>query len=141
MANKNPKGLPKTADGKIKAGPGRGKGTPNKVTREAKEMIALAFEGAGGLPALIRWAKKKPDLFYSQLYTKLIPVTVAGTVNAKIEDGNGQLLASRMVDALCRIQAARESGVRSTAVIIDNDAIEEPIPQLVVSSKTGTKAA
>lgn len=139
--------LKRDADGKIIPSPGRKKGVPNKITGEAKNMIALAFEGAGGLPALIKWAKKKPDIFYAQLYTKLIPMQVQGHIDATIENGDGQLLESQLVASLARaIEAARRSrdtgGVgEGRVVIIDNDATEEPVPQLVLSSKTGTKAA
>jgi hypothetical protein len=55
----NPKaGLVRDERGRIKAGPGRPKGTLNKVGQEAKHAIALAFEGIGGIDALIDWAKK-----------------------------------------------------------------------------------
>lgn len=136
--------LPKTADGKIAAGPGRPKGLPNKITAEAKTMIGLAFEGLGGLEKLIETANTSDSMrmtFYTQLYAKLIPVQIQGKIDATIE-GDGKLLADAMVDALARtIASARR--VRDTGgvgegmvVVIDNDATEEPIPQLVVSRKT-----
>lgn len=62
-----------------KAGPGRPKGVPNKVTTVAKEAFALAFEGLGGVPKLIEWAKANPSEFF-KLYARLIPVQHTGTV-------------------------------------------------------------
>lgn len=54
---------------------GRKKGTPNKFTASAKEAIQLAFEGIGGVPALIEWAEKNRGDFY-KLYARLIPLDV-----------------------------------------------------------------
>ena len=56
-------------------GPGKPKGTLNKVGQEAKHAIAPAFEGIGGVDALIEWATKNDTnrtIFYSQIYTKLM---------------------------------------------------------------------
>jgi hypothetical protein len=135
--------LPKDENGRVKAGPGRPKGLANRVTLEAKHAISLAFDGLGGVDALIEWANESNSnkgLFYSQIYTKLIPMQIHGKVDAEIT-GDGQLLASTMVDALLRIRAARQSGDGGVGVIIDNVPAEESVPQLVLSGKTGTKAA
>ncbi len=58
---------------------GRKPGTMNADTKAAKEAFAMAFEGVGGVPALTRWAKKNPTEFF-KLYSKLIPVELAGKV-------------------------------------------------------------
>jgi hypothetical protein len=68
-----------------------------KISHEAKEMIALAFEGAGGLPKLIQWAKTHSAAFYTQLYAKLIPLqlnaqsTLDVSVNIKGEEARQKL--------------------------------------------------
>lgn len=59
------------------AGKGRQKGVPNKLTKSAREAFALAFEGIGGAPALVAWAKKNPTEFF-KLYARLIPVEHVG---------------------------------------------------------------
>lgn len=62
--------------GKGKAGPGRPKGLPNKVTRAAKEAFAYAFEELGGADRMVKWANTDPEnlkTFYT-LYARLIPV-------------------------------------------------------------------
>ena len=60
---------------------GRVTGSHNKVTTQAKEAIQMAFEGIGGVPALIAWAKdeKNQGAFYS-LFSKLLPVQMSGTL-------------------------------------------------------------
>ena len=62
---------------------GRQKGTPNKVTRTAREMFTRAAEGVGGLEALIAWARAEPDKFWL-LYARLIPVEHTGTEGGPI---------------------------------------------------------
>lgn len=64
-----------------KGNPGKPKGATNKTTRAAKEAIAAAAEGLGGVQRLIDWAKEDPlneRAFWSSIYPKLIPVTLAG---------------------------------------------------------------
>ena len=68
-------------------GSGRRKGVPNKMTRLAKEAIALAFEEVGGVEALVKWIKKDPQNqrdFYVCVYPKLLPLDVRAEVTNKI---------------------------------------------------------
>lgn len=62
-----------------KAGPGRPKGLQNKATVACKEALQAAFDGIGGVPALIEWAQqdKNRGQFY-QLFSKLLPVQITG---------------------------------------------------------------
>ena len=55
-----------------KRGRGRPKGSPNKTTASIKQAMMLAFEGIGGVPALIKWAKTERTEFY-KLWIKLLP--------------------------------------------------------------------
>lgn len=60
---------------------GRTKGTPNKTTAIAKDAIEFAAEGLGGGARLMAWAKSDPlneRVFWSQIYTKLLPMQVTG---------------------------------------------------------------
>ena len=52
-------------------------GSKNRIGLEAKEALALAFEGIGGVPELIRWATNHREAFY-KLYAKLIPIELGG---------------------------------------------------------------
>lgn len=75
MANRNTAGL------KRGGSPGRPKGVPNKTTTAAKSAIELAAEGLGGTPRLIAWAQADPlneRAFWTQIYTKLLPLQVTG---------------------------------------------------------------
>ena len=62
---------------------GRQKGTPNKTTAKVKEAMELAFEGIGGVPALIEWAEYNKTEFY-KLFVKLLPVQVDANVAGSI---------------------------------------------------------
>ena len=62
-------------------GRGRPKGSPNKITAEAKNVIATAAEQLGGTKRLVEWAKedvKNESAFWSSIYPKLLPLQVTG---------------------------------------------------------------
>lgn len=62
-------------------GPGRPKGTPNKISAAAKDIIARAAEDLGGCKRIVDWAKEDPKnehAFWSSIYPKLIPVQLSG---------------------------------------------------------------
>lgn len=66
---------------------GRQKGTPNKMTVAAKEAIEYAAQGLGGADRIIAWARESEAnerVFWSQIYTKLLPLQVAGDPDAPI---------------------------------------------------------
>lgn len=70
-------------------GKGRRKGQLNRVTMQAKEAIAAAAEGLGGTERLIEWAKESPEnekVFWSSIYTKLVPLVVKGTHDVNVVD-------------------------------------------------------
>jgi hypothetical protein len=70
-----------------KGNPGKPVGAVNKTTIAAKEAIAMAAEGLGGVNRLIDWAKEDPlneRAFWAGIYPKLIPVTLAGEKNAPL---------------------------------------------------------
>lgn len=67
--------------GKGKAGPGRPKGVPNKITSDLKRAILEAAEAAGGEGGtagyLARQAEENPAAFMT-LLGKVLPTTLAG---------------------------------------------------------------
>ena len=67
-----PKGLPKTG--------GRKKGTPNRITRTAKEAYAYAFDALGGAERLHEWAQSDPNNLreFYRLHARLIPIEMTG---------------------------------------------------------------
>lgn len=56
---------------------GRQKGTPNKVSRIARENLIAVFEQIGGVQAMTSWAQAEPTEFY-RLYARLLPVEHVG---------------------------------------------------------------
>jgi hypothetical protein len=61
----------------VKTG-GRAKGTPNAATKELKDMILGALDGAGGIEYLQRQANENPSAFMS-LIGRVLPMTINGT--------------------------------------------------------------
>lgn len=64
-----------------KPGPGRPKGSRNKVTGIAKDIIAEAADRLGGVERLVAWAKedaKNERAYWSQIFPKLLPLQVSG---------------------------------------------------------------
>ncbi len=71
----------------IKKGAGRPKGSPNKVSKAAKETIAEAAELLGGVERIVNWAKEAPEnekAFWATIYPKLIPVQLNAEVNTTV---------------------------------------------------------
>tara|TARA_R110000751_G_scaffold75952_6_gene152783 strand:- start:99 stop:404 length:306 start_codon:yes stop_codon:yes gene_type:complete len=62
-----------------KYGGGSRKGKPNKHPAFVKEALQLAFEGIGGVPALIEFAERRPEEFY-KLWVKQLPQEVRASV-------------------------------------------------------------
>lgn len=69
-----PKGKPRPE------GSGRKAGIPNKATIEAKAAIETAFQMIGNVEALAAWAKDNPSDFYKHVWIKILPLSIAATV-------------------------------------------------------------
>lgn len=72
---------PKNTSRFQKGNPGKPKGALSKTTKTAKEAIALAAEGLGGVNRLIAWAQEDPlneRSFWASIYPRLLPVQVSG---------------------------------------------------------------
>jgi hypothetical protein len=99
---------------------------PTEVTGEAKDMIALAFEGIGGLPKLIQWARTHQTAFYSA-YTKLLPLQVSASVSHKVDEEQERAALKTaflsVINANAR-QAARLGTADRGGVIIEHKVIE-----------------
>jgi len=71
-----------------KGNPGKPKGAINKTTHTAKEAIALAAEGLGGVERLVVWCKEDPvneRSFWSTIYPRLLPLQVSGEDGGPID--------------------------------------------------------
>lgn len=61
---------------------------PRTKTKKAYEAIELAFEGIGGVDALIAWARENQGDFYKTIFPKIIPVQLNhGDVDGEKLDG------------------------------------------------------
>ena len=93
-------------DGKFKKGgekpenSGRTKGVKNKRTMAVAEALQAAFDGIGGVEALIKYAKTDTEGFY-RLWVKMLPQQIKAdvTLNAPlieiIQDGRRRVSKSR----------------------------------------------
>lgn len=71
-----------------KPGPGRPKGSANKITKDIREAISQAFDKAGGIEYLVQVSKTKPEVFCS-LLGKIIPAEVRAKVDATLNVATG----------------------------------------------------
>lgn len=68
---------------RMKAGPGRPKGSPNKATKQLKDMILGALDDNGGQAYLAQQARDNPTAFLT-LIGKVLPTQVSGDPNAPV---------------------------------------------------------
>ena len=57
--------------GKPKTG-GRQPGTPNRLTTAMREAVLFVYDGLGGHPAFLQWARENPTEYY-RIASRLIP--------------------------------------------------------------------
>ena len=65
------------------AGPGRRKGSRNRVTRELKDMVLEALSEAGGVQYLVKQAKRRNPAPFMALLGKVLPLTVKAELEHK----------------------------------------------------------
>lgn len=89
-------------------GPGRPKGAVNKTTATAKAIIEGAADKLGGMNRLVAWAQEDPAnerVFWSNMYTKLMPLQIGGDPDNPIkteEVGAGAAKLSAFIDGIAR---------------------------------------
>jgi len=74
----------KKTPSKRRAGPGRPKGVPNKISGTAKENFVCVFNRLGGTAEMARWANENQTEFY-KLYAKLLPLQVGNAEDSPFE--------------------------------------------------------
>lgn len=67
----------------IARGVGRPAGSPNKLSKTAKDNIESVFEMIGGLANMARWAKENETEFYKH-YAKLIPIDISAKIDKRV---------------------------------------------------------
>jgi hypothetical protein len=112
---------------------GRKPGTPNRVTRELKEAILLAFEGLGGSDHLLTWAKKYPGEFY-RIFARMtppgFPVKIDGLEGPLADQGRAVIRKLGAGDITPEQAATVTSVVSARARIIEVDELEKRIAAL-----------
>jgi hypothetical protein len=78
---------------------GSRKGIPNKLTKDIKEILHVAFHKAGGVDYLIRQAENEPKAFMA-LLGRCIPATVAVSVEHKFDLGAAMIEQAKMSERL-----------------------------------------
>lgn len=71
---------------------GRRPGSVNKTTASVKQALIEAFDLLGGVPFLVKWAKKNPTEF-CKLLSKVIPrelEVTAGTITCNVVGIGGE---------------------------------------------------
>jgi hypothetical protein len=90
-----------------------------EVKQEARDALATAFEGVGGMSKFIAWAKTHRSAFYS-MYVKLLPMQVQSKVDVTHRDSDEAL--HKLQDAFQRAFASRcEDEAREEAAGIFRD--------------------
>lgn len=56
---------------------------PRKSTLAVRDNVLEVFERIGGIFAMTKWAQENPDVFYAQIFTKIIPREVAGKLEVE----------------------------------------------------------
>lgn len=88
---------------------GKAKGTPNKLTRDVKEMILTALSDVGGAKYLARQAEQNPVAFMG-LVGKVLPLQLAG------HDGGALIVDFRWAD-----------NTNVSTVTIEHDAVDTSV--------------
>jgi len=111
--------------------PGRPHGIPNRTTVSVKAALEAAFQGLGGVPALIAWGQQEPGEFY-RLWGKLLPrnVTLEG----------GAQLGIVILPPLGAPPAAGGASIGSVDGLERVEASLEPLPSLSASSGAASGA-
>lgn len=97
--------------------PGRPKGSPNKIGKEAKEVIAEAAVRLGGVNRLLEWCqedKKNEHAFWATIYPKLLPLTLQGDPDKPLVMQHEVKPADRLKQMV--IQVAERSGETGIAL-------------------------
>jgi hypothetical protein len=87
----------KKQSGGPRAGSGRPKGVPNKISASVKQAIEEAFNGVGGAAYLMQQAQENPQAFLT-LLGKIIPAQVQADVTS-----NGRSIADMQTAVLAAL--------------------------------------
>lgn len=86
----------------------------NKTTAAVKETLMAAFNGMGGLPALIEWGKANPTPFY-RTWAKLLPQELKAELEVSHEARTPEEIDARITALLDGARARRASYASDTS--------------------------
>ena len=78
---------PKKRHGGRRAGAGRKKGVPNRITTLLKDQVLQALEESGGVAYLVTLARENPNAF-SSLLGRIMPTQVTGPNDGPLQVDN-----------------------------------------------------
>ena len=84
-------------------GPGRPKGSVNKITADVKALVLQALDSAGGSDYLLAQSEANPVAFMT-LVGKVLPLTVAGDPDHPVFGLPEDKLAARVAELLGKAQ-------------------------------------
>lgn len=99
--------------GKGTPGPGRPKGSVNKSTKAAKELIEAVAEGLGGAERMLSWCQAAPEnerAFWTGIYPKLLPVQLQGDKDKPLEMNVTHGLSPALESVLDAVSGRAEAG-------------------------------
>lgn len=92
-------------------GRGRPPGSPNKIGKAAKDVVAEAAAGLGGAERLLTWAQSAPEnekAFWTTIYPKLLPLQVSGEGGGPVQVSD--VSASSIDDRIAELTARLANG-------------------------------
>ena len=95
----------------------RTKGAVNKMTKDIKEVLHVAFDKAGGCDYLVRQAEENPKAFMA-LLARCIPAQVAVDLSVKLD------LGQALLDAEANRQRISEQIIDMRPVTVEDSTIE-----------------
>lgn len=94
---------------------------------QVRYALCEAFEQLGGIPALVQWGHKNPNLFYT-LWAKMLPAEAAAEARAANTDPSE---TQRAIVVPLKDVANLPEGSRRAMVI---PLVKEPAPEIVIDS-------
>jgi hypothetical protein len=120
-------------------GPGRPKGSKDKISRTALEVIRDCADKMGGVDRMYKWAMKNDkheSIFWGHIFTKLLPLQIEGNMTVEHD-------FTADAEALAHLLARRADAIRARGEnlkVVEQS--EGAVPTLVaLPRKTGTNGA
>lgn len=95
-------------------GLGRPKGSVNRTTATAKDMIAKAADKLGGVERMVAWAQEAPEnerTFWGTMFPKLLPVQVSNAPDETFKTEEVGQASAKLASMIATIaERSRDAG-------------------------------